>query len=172
MTNIRQLLLTLGLAGLAGCLPPAAPRPLYSELPKPAVEVTATSLVLNQAIFFEFDQDKILPISFAILDEVARTLRQHPELSRVRVEGHTDNVGTPAYNLSLSQRRAQSVASYLIAQGVDGSRLSTRGAGPDQPIASNATPDGRAQNRRVEVTLRPLPGAQQQAPQSGQYQQY
>ena len=62
--------------------------------------------------------------------------------------------------MSLSQRRAQSVASYLIAQGVDGSRVSTRGMGPDQPVASNATAEGRAQNRRVEVTLRPLPGVQ------------
>lgn len=153
MTNIRQLLLTLGLAGLAGCLPPAAPRPLYSELPKPAVEVTATSLVLNQAIFFEFDQDKILPISFAILDEVARTLRQHPELSRVRVEGHTDNVGTPAYNLSLSQRRALAVQQYLLKKGVTEGRVSSVGFGQSQPIADNESEDGRAQNRRVTFVI-------------------
>ena len=62
--------------------------------------------------------------------------------------------------MDLSQRRAQSVAGYLTAQGVDGTRLSTRGMGPDQPIASNSTADGRAQNRRVEVNLRPVPGAQ------------
>ena len=61
-----------------------------------------------------------------------------------------------------AQRRAQSVAGYRTAQGVYGTRLSTRGAGPDLPIASNATADGRAQNRRVEVNLRPLPGQPQQ----------
>ncbi|MNN51216.1 putative lipoprotein YiaD precursor [compost metagenome] len=62
--------------------------------------------------------------------------------------------------MDLSQRRAQSVATYLTSQGVDGSRVSTRGMGPDQPVATNGTADGRAQNRRVEVNLRALPGAQ------------
>jgi outer membrane protein OmpA-like peptidoglycan-associated protein len=69
-------------------------------------------------------------------------------------------VGAHAYNLNLSQRRAQSVASYLMAQGVNGMRITTRGMGPDQPVASNATESGRAQNRRVEINLRPLPNAQ------------
>src|SRR5262245_36553328 len=122
MKNLsRTILLSLGLvgtAGLGGCLPPAAPRALYSELPRPAVEVTATSLVLNQAIFFEFDKDQIAPVSFPILDEVSRVLRAHPELMRVRIEGHTDNKGTPSYNLSLSQRRAQAVQQYLYKKGV------------------------------------------------------
>ena len=68
--------------------------------------------------------------------------------------------------MDLSQRRAQSVATYLTSQGVDGTRVSTRGMGPDQPIASNADANGRAQNRRVEVNLKALPGAQTQ-----QYQQ-
>ena len=60
--------------------------------------------------------------------------------------------------MALSERRAQSVTSYLTAQGIDGSRLSSRGAGPDNPIADNASAEGRAQNRRVEVNLKPLPG--------------
>jgi outer membrane protein OmpA-like peptidoglycan-associated protein len=76
--------------------------------------------------------------------------------------------------MALSQRRAQSVANYLISQGVNPSRVTTRGAGPDQPVANNSTESGRQQNRRVEVNLRPLPGAQQgqggQQPQGG-YQQ-
>ncbi len=71
--------------------------------------------------------------------------------------------------MDLSQRRAQSVAGYLTAQGVDGTRLSTRGMGLDQPIASNSTADGRAQNRRVEVNLRPVPGAQGPAQTQPQY---
>ena len=116
-------------------------------------------LIMPGNITFATDSDAIAGSFYAPLNNLANSFRQY-------------NTGSHSYNMSLSQRRAQSVASYLIAQGVDGSRLSTRGAGPDQPIASNATPDGRAQNRRVEVTLRPLPGAQQQAPQSGQYQQY
>ena len=121
-------------------------------------------LIMPGNITFATDSDAIAGSFYAPLNNLANSFRQYNQNS-IEIVGHTDN-------MSLSQRRAQSVASYLIAQGVDGSRLSTRGAGPDQPIASNATPDGRAQNRRVEVTLRPLPGAQQQAPQSGQYQQY
>ncbi len=70
--------------------------------------------------------------------------------------GHTDSTGGYQYNMSLSQRRADSVASYLQAQGVQSVRLQARGFGPDRPVASNDTPDGRAQNRRVEITLEPL----------------
>ena len=128
-------------------------------------------LIMPGNITFATDSDAIAGGFYAPLNNLANSFRQYNQNS-IEIVGHTDNTGSHSYNMSLSQRRAQSVASYLIAQGVDGSRLSTRGAGPDQPIASNATPDGRAQNRRVEVTLRPLPGAQQQAPQSGQYQQY
>ena len=159
MTNFsRALLLSIG---LAGCLPPAAPRPLYADLPKPMVEVTETSLVLNQAIFFEFDQDRILSVSFPILDEVARALREHPELSRVRIEGHTDNVGTPAYNLSLSQRRAQAVQQYLHKKGVKEGRVSSVGFGQSQPIADNEVEEGRAQNRRVTFVIERRSGLRQ-----------
>ena len=69
------------------------------------------------------------------------------------VGGHTDSVGTDAYNQTLSERRAASVKDYLVGQGVDGSRLSTAGYGESNPIASNDTADGRALNRRVELNL-------------------
>lgn len=78
----------------------------------------------------------------------------------IEIIGHTDSTGGYQHNMTLSQRRAQSVANYLVSQGVDPSRVTTRGAGPDQPVASNANEAGRQQNRRVEVNLRPLPGAQ------------
>lgn len=74
----------------------------------------------------------------------------------VNIVGHTDNTGSLELNQSLSQRRAQSVANYLTANGVPGQRISVYGAGPSQPIASNASEAGRAQNRRVEINLRPL----------------
>ncbi|WP_278618839.1 OmpA family protein [Ectopseudomonas oleovorans] len=74
----------------------------------------------------------------------------------VDIVGHTDSTGSQELNQSLSQRRAQSVANYLTANGVPGQRISAYGAGPSQPIASNATDAGRAQNRRVEINLRPL----------------
>lgn len=74
----------------------------------------------------------------------------------VNIVGHTDSTGSQELNQSLSQRRAQSVANYLTANGVPGQRISAYGAGPSQPISSNATDAGRAQNRRVEINLRPL----------------
>lgn len=116
-------------------------------------------LIMPGNITFATDSAEIASSFYAPLNNLASSFRQYNQNS-IEVVGHTDSTGNHAYNMSLSQRRAQSVANYLSAQGVDASRLSTRGAGPDQPVASNATADGRAQNRRVEVTLRPLPGAQ------------
>ncbi len=138
---------------MLGCLPPAAPTPLYEDLPPPRVLVTNSQLVLNQAIHFEFDQARILPISFPILDEVARALKQNPDISRMRIEGHTDNVGTPAYNLNLSRRRAQAVLQYLRERSISEGRLNSVGFGQSQPIAGNDTEQGRAINRRVSFVI-------------------
>ena len=106
-------------------------------------------------------RSEIVSNFYAPLNNLASSFKQFNQNS-IEIVGFTDSTGSRQYNMDLSQRRAQSVATYLTAQGVDGTRLSTRGAGPDQPIASNATADGRAQNRRVEVNLRPLPGQPQQ----------
>ncbi|XQE66123.1 OmpA family protein [Pseudomonas sp. P3C3] len=116
-------------------------------------------LIMPGNITFATDSADIASSFYAPLNNLATSFRQYNQNS-IEIVGHTDSTGNHAYNMGLSQRRAQSVANYLTAQGVDASRLSTRGAGPDQPVASNATAEGRAQNRRVEVTLRPLPGAQ------------
>ena len=116
-------------------------------------------LIMPGNITFATDSADIASSFYTPLNNLAGSFRQYNQNS-IEIVGHTDSTGNHAYNMGLSQRRAQSVANYLMAQGVDASRVSTRGAGPDQPVASNATADGRAQNRRVEVTLRPLPGAQ------------
>ena len=116
-------------------------------------------LIMPGNITFATDSADIASSFYTPLNNLAGSFRQYNQNS-IEIVGHTDSTGNHAYNMGLSQRRAQSVANYLMAQGVDASRLSTRGAGPDQPVTSNATADGRAQNRRVEVTLRPLPGAQ------------
>ena len=89
------------------------------------------------------------------MNNLANSFKQYDQNS-IEIVGHTDNVGAHQYNYTLSQRRAQSVANYLTAQGVNGMRVTTRGMGPDQPVASNASESGRAQNRRVEINLRPL----------------
>ena len=118
-------------------------------------------LIMPGNITFATDSSEIVSNFYAPLHNLASSFKQFNQ-NTIEIVGFTDSTGSRQYNMDLSQRRAQSVATYLTAQGVDGTRLSTRGAGPDQPIASNATADGRAQNRRVEVNLRPLPGQPQQ----------
>ncbi len=112
-------------------------------------------LIMPGNITFATDSADIASNFYNPLNELARTFKQYDQNS-IEIVGHTDNTGSYQYNQTLSQRRAQSVASYLISQGVNGMRVSTRGMGPDQPVASNATAAGRAQNRRVEINLRPL----------------
>ncbi|MBS0367492.1 MAG: OmpA family protein [Proteobacteria bacterium] len=92
---------------------------------------------------------------YPVLDKVAATLVQYDQ-TMVEVAGHTDSTGSAQYNQALSQRRAQSVAAYLINRGVRAARLMTVGDGENHPIASNDTADGRAQNRRVELTIVPV----------------
>ena len=105
-------------------------------------------------ILFASDSATLRPDLQRDLGTVAQSLLAYPNTS-VQVLGHTDNDGDAAYNLGLSQRRAQAVASVLIAQGVPASRIITAGRGEDQPIASNLTPEGKAQNRRVEIVILP-----------------
>jgi outer membrane protein OmpA-like peptidoglycan-associated protein len=115
------------------------------------------SLKVNipSAISFDTNSYSIKPSFAPVLDQVAQTLTQHPELI-AQVIGHTDSTGSPAYNQTLSQNRAQSVAGYLVQRGVANTRLSAEGRGQSQPIGDNSTDAGRAQNRRVEIYLRAL----------------
>ena len=92
---------------------------------------------------------------FNVLDGVALVLKEYDK-TVVEVAGHTDSTGSDAYNLQLSQRRAEAVASYLVSQGIKRERLITVGAGEAYPIASNDTEEGRAANRRVELTIVPV----------------
>ena len=90
------------------------------------------------------------------LDEVASALLTQPELN-VEIQGYTDSIGSVAYNLNLSQRRAEAVQAYLISKGVSASVLTAKGYGKAKPIASNDTAEGRAQNRRVAFEIRNTP---------------
>ncbi|MBS0125896.1 OmpA family protein [Thetidibacter halocola] len=111
-------------------------------------------VTMPQDILFATDSASLRPALQADLRTVARSLLSYPDTT-VQVIGHTDNTGDAGYNLNLSQRRAQSVANVLAAEGVPSFRLQTIGRGEDQPIASNYTPEGRAQNRRVEIVILP-----------------
>jgi OOP family OmpA-OmpF porin len=102
-------------------------------------------------IFFDFDKYNIKPRFYPELDAVVQILNNNPSV-KIRIEGNTDNIGTAKYNMRLSERRANSVMEYLVKAGIDKNRLSTIGYGFSKPVATNATPGGRALNRRVELT--------------------
>lgn len=104
-----------------------------------------------QGVNFKLDSDELTADSSTILDRVALTLVDHPEV-KVEVGGHTDSQGEAAYNLDLSARRANTVREYLIGKGVPVDNLSSSGYGQTRPVASNETAEGRASNRRVELT--------------------
>ncbi len=107
--------------------------------------------VATQGVLFDTGSDRIRPESTPTLKEIGTMLKEHPDLKLV-IEGHTDNVGAAATNQSLSEKRAAAVRQYLISTyGVDESRLQAKGLGPSKPSASNDTPEGRQQNRRVEL---------------------
>jgi outer membrane protein OmpA-like peptidoglycan-associated protein len=139
--------------------PPAPPEPPAIAPPKPPeaphVERTVRDghLALLAQVQFAHDKATILPVSAPLLAEVAAVLRESPEIRKVRVEGHTDNHGKPAYNRRLSQRRAESVLRYLVGAGIARSRLLAKGFGADHPIVPNDTAGNRAKNRRVEFVV-------------------
>jgi outer membrane protein OmpA-like peptidoglycan-associated protein len=121
---------------------------------KSLVRVTGQSLVISQQIQFATGGDVVLPASEPTLLELSQLLGEHPEITRIAVDGHTDNVGRDANNLGLSRRRALAVVRWLVAHGVDERRLEARGFGPKQPLESNDTEAGRSKNRRVEFIIR------------------
>ncbi|KXF77500.1 cell envelope biogenesis protein OmpA [Paramesorhizobium deserti] len=136
---------------------------LRAQLQGTGVSVTRNgdNIVLNMPsnITFDTDQDAVKSQFYSTLNSVAIVLRKFNQ-SLVDIYGHTDSTGSASYNQQLSQRRAQSVANYLGSQGIDQRRFAVIGYGDTQPIASNSSEAGRAQNRRVEIQISPLTGAQ------------
>ena len=121
---------------------------------KPAAQpkVTQTKITLQADTLYDFDKATLKPEGKATLDKVAA------DLSKIRLEviiavGNTDSVGSDAYNQALGQRRAQSVKAYLISKGVDGGRIYTESKGKSNPVATNATAEGRAKNRRTDIEV-------------------
>jgi len=121
-----------------------------TEQPDGSLKVNIPSQVT-----FDTDSASIKPSFRSVLDQVSQTLAQQQDVNAT-VVGHTDSTGNPNYNTQLSQRRAQSVAGYLGDHGVTRTRLAAEGRGQTQPVADNATEAGRAQNRRVEIYLKPI----------------
>ena len=141
-----KCVLSAGGSRVPGCVEEVAVIP-----PPTPVHETMT---LGADTFFDFNKSNLKPAGMAKLDELAAKLQQlGSAVTAVGVTGHTDSIGSEAYNLKLSERRAQAVVNYLEQRGVNPNVIRAQGMGKANPIASNATPAGRAQNRRVEITV-------------------
>jgi outer membrane protein OmpA-like peptidoglycan-associated protein len=147
------------LGGGAGYYMDVQEAKLREKMQGTGVSVTRQSdnIVLNMPnnVTFDTNSSTLKPAGANTLVGVAMVLKEY-EKTAVNVVGHTDSTGARALNMTLSQQRADGVASALITQGVAANRIRSSGVGPDQPIASNSTTEGKAQNRRVEITLSPL----------------
>jgi OOP family OmpA-OmpF porin len=130
---------------------PEPPAPLTQAAPK--TEVKAEKIELKEKVEFDTDSARILDQSKPLLDEVVQALKDHPEILKVEIEGHTDSRASKAHNLKLSDERAASVRKYLEDHGIAANRLVSKGYGETKPIADNKTDAGRAENRRVEVRI-------------------
>lgn len=125
---------------------------------KPKAVLTETAIQILEKVYFDFNKSTIQDRSFPLLDEVFRILNENPQVNLIRIEGHTDNVGTRAYNAGLSDRRAKSVTAYLVKKGIDKKRFIAKGYGFDFPIDTNSTQEGRDKNRRVEFNILEIDG--------------
>jgi outer membrane protein OmpA-like peptidoglycan-associated protein len=161
----QRALIGAGVGALAGTAIGAyqdkQERELRESLAGTGVDVVrqGDNIVLNMpsAITFGFNSSELSPAFYSVLDRVANVANQNGQ-TMLEVAGHTDSIGSDAYNDALSQRRAQAVASYLTSRGVNSNRLMTVGGGERYPVASNDTDAGRAQNRRVEISVMPVRG--------------
>lgn len=139
-----------GIAIVGTAPPEEAPPP---EEPK-RVEVRDNKIVINEKVQFEFNSAKILPVSHDLLNEVAKVIKENPQIKKIEVEGHASSEGSDDYNLKLSDKRAHSVMKYLTGEaGIPEEMLSAKGYGETRPIDTNDTEEGREKNRRVEFTI-------------------
>ena len=144
-----------------GCPPPPPPPPPKTcKTPGPGEKIslagcgTGDNIVLR-GVNFDTNKATLTRNAKVLLDDVAAELNQYQDI-KVQVGGHTDSRGSAALNDGLSKRRAASVMAYLTAKGIAANRMTSAGFGPNEPIADNATAEGRSQNRRVEIILRPV----------------
>src|SRR2546430_13453345 len=153
-----------GLLGHVICDPvkpaPAPPPVAQAPPPPPPPPAKGTTLATLGGANFDFNKVEVKSDGRDILDRAVKTLKDNPDV-KVVVEGHTDSLGSDAYNKKLSERRAEAVKRYLVRQGIDPSRIRTAGYGKSKSIADNSTEEGRAQNRPSEVVaetvrLRPV----------------
>lgn len=127
--------------------PPPPPPP-----PKKA-KVVGKKIEITEKVMFEYNKAEIQEVSNDLLNDVATVLKQHPGITKIRIEGHTDSDGSDEYNKTLSQDRADAVMKFLVYAGVEESRMEAVGFGEEKPIAPNDSPEGKEKNRRVEFNI-------------------
>jgi outer membrane protein OmpA-like peptidoglycan-associated protein len=137
----------------AAAPPPPPPAPVAAAPPPPPPPAAKKKIVLR-GVNFDFDKSNIRSDAVPILEQACSILKQESTINVV-AQGYTDSIGTEAYNQKLSERRANAVRDWLVKCGISPSRLSAKGFGESNPVASNATPEGRAQNRRTELVVAP-----------------
>ena len=132
----------------------AQARMLLNKRPsQPNVVVAGKEIKLKKQVHFQHDSADILPDSQGIVEELADLMSKRPDIKNVEVQGHTDDTGAAAYNLRLSQSRAQAVVDAISSHGVDASRMTAKGYGQEKPLVPNSTEANRAKNRRVQVMI-------------------
>jgi outer membrane protein OmpA-like peptidoglycan-associated protein len=138
--------LEAGVSSQQGCAAPAVAETAQ-------VKVGSTQIELKQTVQFASNAAVIAPESMFLMDQVAEVLKTHPEIQRVVVEGHSDDRGSRAVNLRISQSRAAAVVQALVQRGIAPERLEARGVGPDRPLVANDSDESRTKNRRVELHI-------------------
>ncbi len=139
--------------GAAPAQAAAEPEPAPVAEPVPAPVAVTESVSLSAGALFDVNSDNLKDAGKRELSQLADRIKAMKEVQSVKIVGHTDSSGAEAYNQVLSQKRANSVKNYLLDQGVPPTIMSTLGMGESRPVASNATREGRAKNRRVEITI-------------------
>ncbi|GLK63239.1 OmpA family protein [Paracoccus kondratievae] len=158
MDAIKGAIVGAAVGGVGGAILDQQQKSLQQQLNNPNIRIVNNgsylTVVMPESTLFATDSAAVGAQGQNDLYIIARNLNQYPN-SRIQVVGHTDSTGSAAYNQDLSERRARSVAGILTAGGVSQGRIATSGRGATQPVASNDTAAGRAQNRRVEILITP-----------------
>jgi len=156
MTGSWDKALDLVDCGAAPAQAAVAPEPAPAAEPAPAPVVVEQKISLSAGALFDVNSDSLKSAGKQELSELAGGIKAMQKVQRVNITGHTDSSGAESYNQVLSERRANAVRNYLLEQGVSSTVISTSGMGESQPVASNSTREGRARNRRVEITIEGL----------------
>jgi len=131
--------------------PVIAPKPV--EAPKPAPQPVKVAITIQAEALFDFDKSVLKPDGKKSIDDAIVKMKQ-VDVEMVIATGHTDSIGTDAYNQKLSERRATTVKEYMVSQGIPAAKITTLGKGETQPVATNKTSEGRAKNRRVDIEFK------------------